>query len=650
MSDYSIILDNLGKMYKLYNSQNDRIKELFNIKFGKNYYKEFWVLRNINLEIKRGERIGILGKNGAGKSTLLKIISGSVAPTEGAVSVRGKIQALLELGTGFHPELTGRENLHSVLSVMGYSSKKIKLLEEEIIDFAELEEFIEQPVKFYSAGMYTRLAFSVSTSIEPEILIIDEVLGAGDVSFTQKCQQRIKRITHELGSTVLFVSHSMSSILEFCDRAVLLEDGLITHDDLPLTVSKIYNHKMRQEEELALKAKELKIRKKDLKKIANSLESNALLFRIITENYENPTKTHLFFSAKIVVGDQILASVDIGKPMDNNELSSSCIIDAPGLTNWSAPLKINSLYCRAYQNEKGGYVHAPFKLGIPQGEIPLKESKLILKGVVDDREKVFLDFFWDNKYIRLGEIMSQQEEHVFDLYKEKEIVDTEDFSSNIEVDRLDLSACKDSDIIDNDMDNINPTEIIDSTNEMMPLTQNYTGQHSLLSSLSCYCTHEILAEDYDIVDKHGKSVRTFIMGEEWVFNIKARKKDGVILERFDFVLCILKADGSCATQTFVSSEELGILKDNIKFSIQAKLNPLRLGAGEYMVSIGFFKKCNFLTMAEDEAFLVIDRSIPFKVFQSDKMYKSLGAFGHPVVFKCNQGNEVFCDPSTAYLP
>lgn len=647
MSDYSIVLENLGKMYKLYNSQKDRIKELFGIKFGKNYYKEFWVLRNLNLEIKRGERIGIIGKNGAGKSTLLKIISGSIAPTEGTCSVKGKIQALLELGTGFHPELTGRENLQSALSVMGYSSKKIKLLEEEIIDFAELEEFIAQPVKFYSAGMYTRLAFSVFTSIEPEILIIDEVLGAGDASFAKKCQQRIKNITHDLGATVLFVSHSMSSVLEFCNRAILIENGQITYDDLPLTVSKIYNHKIRQEEELSLKAKEIKIRKKDLRTISDLRGANALLFRIITENYENPKKPHLFFSAKILKGDQVLTSINIGQPMDNNESFSSCILDVLGLTNWSAPKKINSTYCRAYQNEKGVYVHAPFKLGIEQGEISLKESTLILEGIVDSSEKIFLDIFWQNKYRRLGEILPQEREHNFDL-SQIALIDDNQKPSPINTEENDnLFITSEVININNDISSENEIRIASSNDTFVSLEEN-NANDSLFSSLSLYGTQEIIVDDYDIVDKYGKSSRTFMMGDQWLFNIKARKKHGVTIEYFDFILCILKSDGTCATQTFISSEELGISRDNVEFSIQAKLEPLRLGAGEYMISIGFFKKCNFYSAAEDEAFLVIDRSIPFKVFQSDKIYKSLGAFGHSVVFKCNEGKEVFHDPSTAY--
>lgn len=637
MSDYSIILENLGKMYKLYNSQRDRIKELFGIKLGKNYYKEFWVLRNLNLEIKRGERIGIIGKNGAGKSTLLKIISGSIAPTEGTFSVKGKIQALLELGTGFHPELTGRENLQSALSIMGYSSKKIKLLEEEIIDFSELEEFIEQPVKFYSAGMYTRLAFSVSTAIEPEILIIDEVLGAGDVSFAKKCQQRIKKITHDLGATVLFVSHSMSSVLEFCDRAILIENGQITYDDLPLVISKIYNHKMRQEEELSLKAKEIKIRKKDLRTISNLTGVKNLLFRIITENYQNPKKTHLFFSAKILKGNQLLASISIGQPMDNNEAFSSCIIDAFGLTNWSSPKKVDSTYCRAYQDEKGVYVHAPFRLGVEQGEIDLKESELVLEGVIDNSEKIFLDIFWQNRYLRLGEILPDKKEHNFNLSQIDLMNDKQKLATINDNVSIASQAADSNDVIG----------IVNSNDTCVNIEENNTN-NSLPSSLSLYGTQEIIVDSYDIVDKYGKSSRTFIMGDQWLFNIKAHKKYGSIVDRFDFILCILKSDGTCATQTFISSEELGISQDEVEFSIQAKLDPLRLGAGEYMLSIGFFKKCNFYSDAEDEAFLVIDRSIPFKIFQSDKMYKSLGAFGHSVVFKSKENREVFYDPSNTY--
>ena len=216
MTELAIKIYNLGKMYKLYNNPADKVMDAFGVNhllfWKKTYYQEFWALRGLDLEVKKGERLGIIGRNGAGKSTLLKIITGNVSPTEGTVEVKGRVQALMELGTGFHPEFTGRQNIRASLAYQGMSQSVISEKEEEIIDFSELEDFIDQPIKTYSAGMYARLAFSTATSVQPEILIIDEVLGAGDAYFAGKCVERMKKLTEQSGATVLFVSHDLGSV------------------------------------------------------------------------------------------------------------------------------------------------------------------------------------------------------------------------------------------------------------------------------------------------------------------------------------------------------------------------------------------------------------------------------------------------------
>src|SRR5262249_34450273 len=191
MTDIAISLCSLGKMYKLYRRPLDKVVDVLGLGrflfWRKNTYQEFWALRNLDLEVCKGERLGIIGRNGAGKTTLLKIITGNYAPTEGAVHIEGRIQALMELGTGFHPDFTGRQNIHAALAYQGFSKSEVKKAEADIIDFTELEEFIDQPLRVYSAGMYTRLAFAVATSVRPEVLIIDEILGAGDAAFVAKC-------------------------------------------------------------------------------------------------------------------------------------------------------------------------------------------------------------------------------------------------------------------------------------------------------------------------------------------------------------------------------------------------------------------------------------------------------------------------------
>ena len=194
----------------------------------KSLNRRFWALEDISFDVKQGEILGIIGRNGAGKSTLLKVMSRVTAPTKGLVKVKGRVASLLEVGTGFHPELTGRENIYLNGTILGMTKKEIDKKFDEIVDFAEIEEFIDTPVKRYSSGMYVRLAFAVAAHLEPEILIVDEVLAVGDVQFQKKCLGKMGDVAKE-GRTVLFVSHNMSAINALCTRLILIKGGRVTY-------------------------------------------------------------------------------------------------------------------------------------------------------------------------------------------------------------------------------------------------------------------------------------------------------------------------------------------------------------------------------------------------------------------------------------
>ena len=204
--------------------------------------EEFWALKDINFEVEKGDRLGIIGRNGAGKSTLLKLLSRITEPTTGSISIRGRVASLLEVGTGFHPELTGRENIYLNGAILGMSRVEIKKKFEEIVDFAEVEKFLDTPVKRYSSGMYVRLAFSVAAHLEPEILIVDEVLAVGDAQFQKKCLGKMEEVSVNEGRTVLFVSHSMPTISSLCGRCILLDQGKIAiNGETSLAVLSYYN-------------------------------------------------------------------------------------------------------------------------------------------------------------------------------------------------------------------------------------------------------------------------------------------------------------------------------------------------------------------------------------------------------------------------
>jgi len=237
--EIAISVQNLTKVYKLYDTPLDRLKESVN-PFGKKYHKDFYALNDVSFEIKKGETVGIIGKNGSGKSTLLKIITGVLTQTSGNVTVNGKISALLELGAGFNPELTGIENVYFNGTLMGYTKDEMDARLDDILSFADIGEFVYQPVKSYSSGMFVRLAFAVAINVDPEILIVDEALSVGDVFFQQKCYAEIRKKINS-GITCLFVSHDTSAIMNICRHAVLLNKGTIEFRGTPEEVVSRYS-------------------------------------------------------------------------------------------------------------------------------------------------------------------------------------------------------------------------------------------------------------------------------------------------------------------------------------------------------------------------------------------------------------------------
>lgn len=238
-SEIAISIRNLGKRYPigrapLYGKKTSDLPDS----------EEFWSLRDVTLEVPKGEILGIVGKNGAGKSTLLKILAGIVQPSTGEVDIYGNIGSLLELGTGLHPELTGRENIFLYGAIIGMARRETESAYDEIVGFSDIGRFINQPLKHYSTGMQLRLAFSVAIHCKPEILLLDEVLAVGDISFQQKCLEKMKA-QRKAGRTVLFVSHDLLSMQKICDRAILIHDGTMVAESDPITISIQYVEMMK---------------------------------------------------------------------------------------------------------------------------------------------------------------------------------------------------------------------------------------------------------------------------------------------------------------------------------------------------------------------------------------------------------------------
>jgi len=232
MSEKAIIVENLWKGYQLGSGKSGNLRETLSNLFSSSKKEKdtFWALQDINFTINKGEAVGIIGRNGAGKSTLLKILSRITAPTKGGFQLNGRVSSLLEVGTGFHPELTGRENIYLNGTILGMTRAEVKLKFDEIVAFSGIEKFIDTPVKRYSSGMYVRLAFAVAAHLEPEILIVDEVLAVGDAEFQKKCLGKMKDVSSNEGRTVLFVSHNLGAVAQLCTHGLLIESGKVKNN------------------------------------------------------------------------------------------------------------------------------------------------------------------------------------------------------------------------------------------------------------------------------------------------------------------------------------------------------------------------------------------------------------------------------------
>jgi ABC-type polysaccharide/polyol phosphate transport system ATPase subunit len=274
-SDISISVRNLAKCYHVYRSPADRLKDAL-MPWGKRRYEEFWALRDLSFDLRRGRVLGVIGRNGAGKSTLLQLLTGVLKPTTGQVHVQGRVSALLELGTGFVREFTGRENVWIYGGILGLTKQQIASHMDDIISFADIGSFIDQPVKFYSSGMYCRLAFAIAVNVDPDILIVDEALAVGDMFFRNRSFNRMKMMREE-GKTIIFVTHNLGQFREFCDEGLLLERGQVISRGSTGQVATHYVELTRRHEDLLAQSGRLTEEEKEYlsKQLAKSIEETS---------------------------------------------------------------------------------------------------------------------------------------------------------------------------------------------------------------------------------------------------------------------------------------------------------------------------------------------------------------------------------------
>ena len=330
------------------------------------HYRSHWALRDVSLDIPKGGKFALVGRNGAGKSTLLRIITQNIAPTSGSVEVNGRCEALLQLGAGFNPEFSGRENVYSALAYMGITGKKAEEKLWDVLDFSELDEFIEQPVRTYSSGMYLRLAFSVATVIAPEILIIDEILGAGDMYFQTKCLARIQELTAGPGTTVIFVSHDMQSAQRICDTFVWLDRGRIVGIGPGAEVRAAYEDSIRKQQEVRLRARNLRLRRPTVTALqAVGEEGLHLLGQLVREQGGDDAGPHVD-AIRLSVNGALAEEIRVGDAMDDDSRNyRSFVVSDPAESAWSPPVRRGGRLTRAVEPAREGVTGAKFALLLP---------------------------------------------------------------------------------------------------------------------------------------------------------------------------------------------------------------------------------------------------------------------------------------------
>jgi lipopolysaccharide transport system ATP-binding protein len=591
MSDVALCLANLGKMYKLYQRPLDKVLDAFGLDpwlfWRRHRSQEFWALRGLDLKIDRGERVGLIGRNGAGKSTLLKIVAGTVSPTEGRVAVHGSVQALLELGTGFHPEFTGRQNIRVSLAYLGFGPAEVRDKEDEIIDFAELDEFIDQPVKTYSAGMYARLAFSTATSMAPDILIIDEVLGAGDAYFAGKCVERMQRLTQETGATVLFVSHDLSSVQRLCERVVWIERGRIRLQGDPLETIKAYMATIRKEEEVRLVARDLKV----LKKQAVLLDRHEdiytrLLFHLVAADGKPPASKHRIFALALWAGDEQIGVIDVGEAMDNDPEHLHYIMDAPRYMDWGQPRRQNDLAYREYGDFQGLYAHAPFEFAVPKSygwQDPHRALRLEVEAQCG-AEDVAVEVHTSNGYVRLGCLPP----HV----------------RRVTVFPLPLSLMSDK--------NGYALPLTSKPSELL-LNHDLAANATDAMSTSEYGSRLATITSVTMWDQQGRESRVFDLGQpiRVVLAFEAHQR----LHNPVFVFCVYLPDGQCFTQWIATARELGFDEIIGRGRVTFEVTQAVMGKSAYVASAAIFKYLNEQGHGT-ESYHVLDRCVHFQVVGS----------------------------------
>lgn len=582
MSESAISVESLVKKFRRFQRPGWRALDALGVRVPSSKYDEFVALNNVSLEIRRGEKVALIGRNGAGKSTLLRAVCGQVQPDAGKIIIGGKIQALMELGTGFHPDFSGIENIHSALAYQGVPQDQANQIIDDIIEFSELEDFIRRPVREYSAGMYTRLAFAVATAVTPDILIIDEILGAGDAYFVGKSIQRMRALTSQ-GTTVLFVSHDMSAVQLLCERGIWIEHGAVKADGDVLSVSKSYLASVRADEELRTRARSMALSKNIVGNVANA---RASIYRLISENGTAPLKSASVSAIRFGCDNE-----QFGAILASDTDGASRLIVEHGVTNWSNVQTADGQPYRNFGDFGGKFVHAPFQIDWTGAKDAGRWIEL--EYTPSDSDALLLESFDEAKqqYVLLATIPCGSSQNTWRVLRVP-IEDRRAPETTSDTLTLDLQELTPEDRYGQGPVKITAFGFFDSADER---------RHTLVSG----------------------DEATAIMA----FDAQDHVTDPVA------VVAIYRPDGTCAMQVTSNRGEhnLGCLIGSGQ--IRVRFSPLFLGPGDYVASVALFKDLNLASRHEPEAYDLHDRCYALKVLPPPGIGVEIGLVNQPAAWE-----------------
>jgi lipopolysaccharide transport system ATP-binding protein len=583
----AILLKGLGKRYTLYSSRLVSVADALGLSWllpgRQRRLRHFWALRNINLTLPRGARIGIIGRNGAGKSTLLKLITRNVSPTEGEIHVNGDVQALLQAGTGMHPEFTGHENIEAALTYQGLSTPEIRDAVADIVDFTELGPFLDQPFKTYSTGMQARLAFATATVIKPDILIIDEVLGVGDGYFLSKSTERMKKLI-DGGASVLLVTHSLEQILRFCDQAIWIDRGQIVRHGDALEVVKEYDTYLHVLEERRLKAANANRQCGPASNRSGDVACQytaalRLRFRVAAPN-------------RLRVGEVVLLENDrqqerlhIGGPQDGAPGNAAVLCLEPG-NSWSAPERRDSRMCRALSaSDHHVCGDAVFSLYLFDASVT---------------------YSFEIEYSLRGEPVEVQVIQDAEVIKRVSLPPTSDWQRI----RLDCPG--------------HQSAIASSDQSEESVAMNYQRWPGLGG---------LRVEKVRMLGARGGEQAVFAFGDPMTIEIQFRAHRTDTFPFRPALTMFRRSDGVRVTNQIGPPEQL-TLTAGMLVTVRLHLGPLRLGNGTYMFSIGLYRQLDLMEIDPPEWYDLLERNFEFQVHGRESVFGDI--FHHPGEWRIEQ--------------